>query len=329
MARTASLPLALLASLSGLAAPALTLGQTKPPPPEVVPAPRPELDLLAFRDAYERAGRPVILTLAGFSTGDREAASVEQSLLNTDAGGFAHQVRAAFNEFINPPEVDLDLVSPPALADAAARLKGVLDARRERESIELLAAQARADVVILIRFFGDATGGNPARAQLEVLDARGRERFSFPFQWNIASIDTPAVREVARLLAIAFTNDYARRVGPPSRWTLRVSGLVDAEATLALREQLEATRGLTKVSLRRGATGPTESFREFEATSALDALELETVVARALRPAGYTASMVSIEGGTINLKASPLKPGELAVPPVAPVVPVVPPPPQP
>jgi hypothetical protein len=308
---------------------AAAVAQVKPPPPgpsegEAAQAAEPlaGVNHAAFREAYERANRPPILTLVGFGTGDREARGAESALWNTDPSGFTFQLRSAFNEFVNGPRVDVELISATQLADAANRLRDQLAARGEHEAVRLLAAESRAELVVLIRLFGERDKGEPTRGQLEVTNARGRELFSYPFQWAIGSTDTAAVREVARRLAIAFTDNFIVRPNAAGRWTVRVFGLEDVETVLSLRSALEQTPGIGGVMVRRAAAGGArlggggaESYRELEVVSDADALEVETLLSRALKPLGFASSLVSVEGGVVNVRATAVKPAE--VPPSA------------
>ncbi len=307
--------LAAAALLLAPAAPALA--QQKPPPPEVVVPPPPEVNIGPFKQAYEAAGRPVVLTLVGFSTGAREALRVEKTLWDTDATGFTFQLRSAFNEFINPPEADLELVSPTQLSDAVNRIQAQLNQRKELEAIALLAEQSRAELIILIRLFGDPGAGVPNRGQVEVTNARGRELFSFPFQWTLGT-DTVSIRKVARLLAISFTEDYAKRANTASkRWTLRIFDLNDPEILTLLTDRLQNdTRGIKSIRARAGSAGTRDAFREFEVNTSLDPLALETAVTRAIKERQLAAETISTEGGVVNLRVRAARGDNVATIPV-------------
>lgn len=290
-----------------IASASLALGQQKPdrPPPPPPPAP-PEINAPAFAQAYEAARRPTILTLVGFSTGEREAANVEDTLFRLDPNGFTFQLRASFNEFINPPEVDAELISATQIADASARIRGQLAGRGEAQAAQLLANETRAEIIVLIRLFGDKQAGRPDRAQLQVTNARGRELFSFPFQWVLGN-DAADVRDVARLLAIEFTRDFTRRANAFNRWTLRLFDLNEPAVLQELRGRLEASGGIRTVRPRPSAAGTKDSYREFEVSGSLDSLDLESAVTAGLKDRGLRAETVSTEGGIVNIRVRALE----------------------
>lgn len=292
---------------AALASTAAANAQTKPPPPPPaveVSAP-PEINAAEFKLAYEQADRPVLLTLVGFATGEREASQVEKTLWSIDESGFTFALRSAFNEFVNDPRIGVELVSPTQLADSVNRVKDRLDIRRESEALRLIAGEARADLVVTIRLFGDRNGGNPTRGQMEVTDARGREVQSFPFQWNVPDTSLVTIRGIARLLAVEFTNSFIQRDRQTQRWTVRLFDLNKAEAVLALRERLEQTAGIDRVVPRRSAGGLGDAYREFEISTSVDALELEVLFGRALEPMGLAAQNLGAERGVLSLRVSP------------------------
>lgn len=287
------------------AGPVMGQGAKPDRPPEPPPPPPPEVNAAAFAQAYELARRPTILTLVGFSSGEREAGNVEDTLFRLDAEGFTFQLRAAFNEFINAPSIDAELVSPTQLNDALTRVKDQLRDRNEQQAVQLIATQARAEQTVLIRLFGNRETGLPARGQMQVTNARGRELLSFPFEWKLGT-DTVSVRTVARLLAIEYTNDFIVRQNAAKRWTVRLLDLNDPAVVLELRDRLEATKGIQTVRSRAGAAGKLDAYREFEVTTTLDALELEAVLAAGLKDRGLKAETVSTEGGVVNVRVTSL-----------------------
>jgi hypothetical protein len=306
-------PLILVATVAafcfGLISPAS--GQ-KPSAPPYTPPPPPTMDVARWAQAYKDAGRPVMLTLVGFATGDKGAETVEKELWSVDETGFTQQLRSAFNEFINDPSVDLEMVSPNALKAAVNRLGENLDIRRERAAVELLSTETNADLVVVIRLFGDRGAGFPSRGQLECFDSRGRERGSYPFDWAVRDTSTQTIRAVANGLAILFTNDFIKRAGAPQRYTIRLFGLADVENFAQLRETLESNRAVAGVKARRGSAGGGDAYREIEVTTALDQLDLETVVTRAVRKMELDCETFKAEGAAINLRIkAKAKPGQV------------------
>lgn len=297
------LPACVFGAVVVLACALASFGQAKPPPPPPpAPPPLPTPDYAAFRAAYDRAGRPVTLTLVGYSLIERETKTVESALWDLDPTGFTFQLRSAFNEFLNTPEIDMELVSPAELTAAVDRLKGNLDIRREREAIDLLSREAKADLTITINLTKvTREDARPARGQMTVTNARGRELMNFPFQWNVGT-DLPSVRLVAEQLVVALVNDYVRRGGASQRWTLRLLDFNEPEAVLGLRAALEGHEDIEKVVPRRGSSGRGDATRELEVTTTLDALELEVLVGRGLEAFKLKAETVSTEGQTVNIR---------------------------
>lgn len=291
-----------IAVLMVVLAPVCVMAQPKPDRPDPPPPPPPlEINARDFAEVYNAANRPTVLTLVGFSTGEREAAAVESTLFNVDQAGLTFELRSAFNEFINPPTVNLEMVSATQLNAAIGQLGEQLKARKEKEAAVLLATQARAEIVILIRLFGDKQAGTPQKGQMEVTDARGRELFSYPFGW-VMGTDTASVRIVARNLALSFTNDYIVRARTPKRWTVRLFDLRDPAIALDIASRLKATPGISSVRQRAGSANAADSYRELEVTTSLESLELEAIVSQGVKDRDLRAETMSTDGGILNIR---------------------------
>jgi len=207
----------------------------QPPPPETV-------DNYAWMDAYTAFGEPPVVVLAGFPGRD-----FSDGVLETTFRGFPYQLRVALEEYLNAPEVDLDLIDSDSLAAATKRLAGVLDNADETEAIELLANELQADLVLFVKFLDHDPREHPgatANLTFEAISmSRGRKIVSFPFEWKLGT-DNRSIKRTANALAVKFTKGFAARANRSQRFDVRVIGLTrEPRAVRDFRELLEGLAG--------------------------------------------------------------------------------------
>ncbi|MGD9691138.1 MAG: hypothetical protein AB7K52_11520 [Phycisphaerales bacterium] len=296
--------------------PALALAQKQPAQPLPPPAPPPGVDIPAWKAAYESANRPTLMVLVGWSTEKRNAPdgaiNPEPLTFNDDPGGFAESFRLAICENLCPPEADIELIDAAASRAARQRLANTLQTRREGEAVTLLANETDADLIVLVRLYGDAGRGVPARANMIATNSRGRELLSYTSGWR-TGIDPASVLLMGRIFAAEISSKLGARFANPQRYTTRVFGLADAEAAFTMSECLQGARGVTRVSSRRGQGTGRDAYREYEITTSFEQDMLEVFIGRCVAPLELVARLVSLEAGVVNIRVE-RKPPPLAAP---------------
>ncbi len=344
-ARRSLLPLTLVAlagTQGGLVlANAMTRAMAGPlpdPQPYVQPA-DPDLNLPAWRAAYAQAGRPRILVLARRESGDSR---VENDRLGADAlwsnlreDDLTQLLSTDLETYINQPGADVTLIDPEVARAAEARLGDRLRLSREGEALRLLAGEAKADLVLLVRLLPRIESDPPeVPAQVRVRavsPTSARRSFSLTFGWK-GPFEAPNRKANAYALARAFTDDFVARAGSPLRITARVFGLPsEVERQGAALDALRAMPGAEGVRSREAgamdnpfarANEPArESANTFEITLRpgfdADPLALNRDIARALQRA-LPGSIVELRDGTFDALALRVRGGTLPPPAPAP-----------
>ncbi len=236
-------------------------------------------DIGAWAEAYEAYGFPRVLVLCG-----RTARSGEDGLFAPSSSGFAYQLKSAFEEIINDPDVGLDLIDVDSLVSATKRLGNALDMAAEPEAIRLLANELSADMVILIKFLDADPRANPgveANMTFEVVDpSRGGKLVTFPFRWQ-RDDSVPWINRYANDLAVRFIDDFARRAPRPSWVEVRAIGFGDNPGHVkALRDGMTGMDRVESVRPPRSSTyvdqysGQRQTLQTYRLRFAGDMLDL-------------------------------------------------------
>lgn len=314
---TRTRPARLLGVLAGAAiavAPASLLAdasaQTRKPPPQAVPNEEPAPDMNAWRRAYDERGEPAILVVAGWGSGDLLLQGLAGTLNQPDRDGIATQLQAAFEQVINDPAADVELIDAGAARAAAKRLGGRLARMDEAEAFSVLADELSAQLVIVIRLLDyDRARNAPGRVVVEAIDpTSARTLFSLPFEWKLGS-SAADLKRYANVIAARFIEDYAARAVRDERYTVRVIGL--APGPIEQRDIVrgfEGMPGVRDVRPRSGGlerdplTGEEAAVATYSIRAAADPLELQASLAEVLADAGIDAEILDTAGTSFTLR---------------------------
>ncbi|MEX0886358.1 MAG: hypothetical protein WD009_07960 [Phycisphaeraceae bacterium] len=248
--------LLLAASLGFAAAGGVAHAQGRPDPPRLdadVDAP----DIALFERAYEAAGEPTILILAGrtSSTGQERAvagrpgadrhAGAGINLL--DNAGDAQQLRLEIERLLRQ-RPGVELVSLDALSERARREAQQMNMRDERRALDLLGSEINAELAVVIRMLQSpqvAGHGARYRVSVEIIDVpRARSIGGFGFDWmqgNDARTINAYAEQITRRFVEQLANWYVRPDGqaPARRYTVRLVGVDDVEQLVKARNAFE------------------------------------------------------------------------------------------
>jgi len=305
-------------ALSGLSlvlfagAPVALAQKADPPAAEV---PMDELpDIAKLKYAYEKAGFPRVMVLVGKGTDEHQVIDPGSILANTDASAVSFKIKAAFEQVINDPAADLELVSINDLRAAIDRVKATLANTRDEEAASLIGKQAQAELLILIRLTKSDLPGAPFSVVFETSNpVRGRKGLTFAFDWK-GDTTQPEINANAAAMARKFINDFAQRVSQPSKYTLRLFGLDSPEALRSALDAVRSIEGIKRVRSRSSSlmddpfTGKQGSAAEYEATidpaADSDHIVLLAAIAESLKQklVGSEVLLRQTEGGMIAIK---------------------------
>lgn len=290
-------------ALLAIAAPALAQDHKPSALPAQAEAIR-EPNMTGWREAYAKAGRPVIAVYCGWAADAHQARSPEDTILNSDPSSLTMRLREALQLELDDPEARPEFLDPNATRAALGRLQGTLDLRREREAVKMLGVEAGANLIILISLAGDASTG-PTGGSLSVIDAnRGRSAGRpIPFEW-VYETDLVGIRSMAKRLAERLVEDLSARSGAARPVTVRLYGEAAGQtrALGALRRQLLAFEGVESVRPGQAVGGRRDASRELTITTSLDPLDLELALAESLAEIGYDAEPMKTEGDALTLR---------------------------
>jgi hypothetical protein len=300
LAAATGLALALVLSATPNAALAQDKPSAAPVQAEVVRTPN--LDGGAWREAYDKAGRPVIAVYCGWAADAHQARSPEDTILNSDPSSLTMRLREALQLELDDPAADPEFVDLNATRAALTRLQGTFDLRRDREAAKMLGVEAGANLIILISLNGDATNGSPTGGSLSVIDAnRGRSvGRPIPFEW-VYETDLVGIRSMAKRLAERLIEDLSARVRSARPVAVRLMGDAASEtrAVASLRRQLLAIGGVESVRPGQSVGGRRDASRELTITTSLDPLDLELSIAESLEAIGFGIEPVKTEGDAL------------------------------
>ncbi len=263
-----------------------------------------EPNMTGWREAYAKAGRPVIAVYCGWAADAHQARSPEDTILNSDPSSLTMRLREALQLELDDPEARPEFLDPNATRAALGRLQGTLDLRREREAVKMLGVEAGANLIILVSLTGDASTG-PTGGSLSVIDAnRGRSAGRpIPFEW-VYETDLVGIRSMAKRLAERLVEDLSARSGAARPVTVRLYGEAAGQtrALGALRRQLLAFEGVESVRPGQAVVGRRDASRELTITTSLDPLDLELALAESLAEIGYDAEPMKTEGEALTLR---------------------------
>lgn len=306
--------LAALVFVAGAALPVAAFAQDKPSTqPLLATIQDPEPDLAAWARAYEQADRPRVLVVVGEATSRLDYPSFESLLALRDPGAIATRFKAAFEQVINDPAADVDLVDLQQALEAAERLQATLDQSRQVNASQLMARELQADLLITIRLTPSQRPGSPFAVLFEAVDpVRGRSGLTFTFDWKLGTT-APDIRDTARQVARKFIEDYAQRAALPRRYTLRLFGMSEPSTLGKARDALESVEGVRRVRSRTASnvpspfTGDVASAVQFELTlepgADADPTRLMVDIDQALRDELQSVvELVQTEPGMIALR---------------------------
>lgn len=245
--------------------------QEKPEAPEYVPPPEAKPDLVGWAEAYERAGRPRILVVAAETTSQFAPFTLDAMSKLKDPSGIPSKLRIGFEEVINDPQADIELVDTAALVHAADRLGGTMRDSGGQDIARALGRELTADLAIVIRIVPSQSGHAFTVFFESVSLSRARAGMRFQFDWK-GGTDVPNVKANMRQVARKFIDDYIDRNDHPQRITVRFFGLNDPEMIGHAKKVLETLEGAKTVRTRGTGNeaspfgGRTASYTNFEVT---------------------------------------------------------------
>lgn len=290
--------------LAASAVPAWAQGR-KPDAAPISAGERYEVDVERWTRAYEAAGHPPVLVLAGVASPVVSPGGLGASLSSVDASGDALLLKREIERALLD-NADTEVVHLDALSDMDRREGELLLLGREREAVDLLATKLNASLVIVARLQPSARAGAKYRVTVDAIDVpRARTISTIGFDWEEGD-DARSVKRYARLVTQDFVERFDRYwCGDAScqarRFTVR---LLHAE-TAELAELREVIAGVPRVATARvlqRQSARDASVAELEVRYAGEAFDFVSHVDRAVRREfGLGVEAVDLTTGSITL----------------------------
>jgi hypothetical protein len=308
-----TVPLALAASVLTLVGFAgLALAQDRkplPPPPASDEDARTERieRFDAFLGAYRRAGSPRLLIVTDAVPGTRSAQSVD----------VAEAIAPRLEDLFRDPEVTI--LSPLGAGLAESRQREALARNDEHAAARMLAGDAGADMVLLVRL-SDRPGSSSLGATYTLTDLRqgttlGRHSFDVLPDPQNSTFDNYRVgeyaRAIARRVATQFGEAFPESAGGGAfrRYTLRIVGEYEDDELSLLRDALNRGEGVRQGSVRMRAQeqSSADQLTTLELLANTDTLGVRALLREAaVEELAMTADVLSAKDTTLSVRLSPL-----------------------